>query len=176
MFVVRGRPTVEQMMPHFLDFLGPRDTILLAHNAPFDLGFLAMALTRLGIAFPSHNIFDTLDMARRLYPAWPSHRLEHVATRQNVANSAAHRALSDARLVKEIFLAMLQHVPTVRTMADPGWLWPTLTFANASVCAIEPPAGFAVLTTTMTEKCAITIIYERATQPSRIRPVILQVL
>jgi DNA polymerase III subunit epsilon len=64
MFMVRGRPTVEQMMPHFLDFLGPRDTILLAHDAPFDLGFLAMALIRLGIAYPPRDVFDMLDMTR----------------------------------------------------------------------------------------------------------------
>jgi hypothetical protein len=41
--IVRGKPTVEQIMPHFIDFLGEADTILLAHNALFDLGFLAMA-------------------------------------------------------------------------------------------------------------------------------------
>jgi DNA polymerase III alpha subunit (gram-positive type) len=100
--------------------VGESDTILLAHNAPFDLSFLAMALTRWGIVYPPHSVFDTLDIARRLHSVWSSHRLEYVAARQNVANRAEHRALSGARLVKEILLAMLQHVPTVRTMADPG--------------------------------------------------------
>jgi DNA polymerase-3 subunit epsilon len=65
--MVRGQPTVEQVIPHFIEFLGVPDTILLAHNAPFALGFLAMALTRLGIAYPLHTLFDTLDMTRRLY-------------------------------------------------------------------------------------------------------------
>src|ERR1700752_4632657 len=69
--MVRGQPTLEQVIPQFIEFLGHRATILLAHNAPFDLGFLAMALTRLGIAYPPHYIFDTLDMARQLYPTWP---------------------------------------------------------------------------------------------------------
>jgi DNA polymerase-3 subunit epsilon len=96
------------------------NTILLAHNAPFDLGFLAMALTRLGIVYPPHDVFDTLDIARRLYPAWHSHSLENVAARLKIANGAEHRALSDARLVKEIFLAMLRRTPTIRTMSDMG--------------------------------------------------------
>ena len=61
--MVRGQPTVEQVIPQFIEFLGAPDTILLAHNALFDLGFLAMALTRLGIACPPHSVFDTLEMA-----------------------------------------------------------------------------------------------------------------
>jgi DNA polymerase III alpha subunit (gram-positive type) len=53
------------------------------------------------------HLFDTLDMTRRLYPTCPSHSLEHVVTRLNVVNGAAHRVLVDACLVKEIFLTML---------------------------------------------------------------------
>jgi hypothetical protein len=43
-------------------FLGSPDTILLAHNATFDLGFLGVALTKLGQAFPPHAVVDTLDL------------------------------------------------------------------------------------------------------------------
>jgi DNA polymerase III epsilon subunit family exonuclease len=162
--MVRGQPTVEQVIPHFIEFLGAPDTILLAHNALFDLGFLAMALTRLGIAYLPHYVFDTLDMARRLYPTWPSHSLEHVASRLNVANGSAHRALSDAYLVKEIFLAMLNDRPTVKTIADVTRVSQPLTFADAQVCAVEPPPGFEMLTTAIAERCMITIVYERGWQ------------
>jgi predicted DNA-binding transcriptional regulator YafY len=81
-----------------------------------------------------------------------------------VANGAEHRALSDARLVKDVFLAMLQHAPTVRTIADLEHLSPPLTFAEASVSSIEPPKGFEALAMAMTERCAITIIYDRGWQ------------
>ena len=151
-------------MPQFIEFLGESDTILLAHNAPFDLGFLAMALTRLGIAYPPHSVFDTLEMARRLYPAWPSHSLEHGAARLKVANRAEHRALSDARLVKDIFLAMLQHTPTLKRLSELMRVSQPLTFADAPVYAIDPPAGFEALTMAMTEQCAITIVYEHGWQ------------
>ena len=158
--MVRRKPTIEHVLPPFIEFLGESDTIVLAHNAPFDLGFLAMALTRLGIVYPLHSLFDTLEMARRLYPTWPSHSLEHVAMRLNVASRAEHRALSDARLVKEIFLAMLKDIPTVKTIADVMCVSQPLTFADATVFAIEPPPGFEALTTALSERCAITIVYE----------------
>jgi DNA polymerase III subunit epsilon len=171
--MVRGKPTIEHVLPQFIEFLGHHDTILLAHNAPFDLGFLAMALTRLRITYPPHYLLDTLDMARRLYPAWPSHSLEYVATRLKVANRAEHRALSDARLVKDIFLAVLQHVPAVRTITDLARFSLPLTFADAPVFAIEPPPGFEALTTALSERCAITIVYEHGwqrPQPRMITP------
>jgi DNA polymerase III epsilon subunit family exonuclease len=162
--MVRGQPTIEQILPSFIEFFGNPDTILLAHNAPFDLGFLAMAVARLGIVFPTHSLFDTLDMTRRLYPTWPSHSLEHVASRLNVANAAEHRALPNARLVKDIFLEMMRRTPTLKTIADLGHLSPPLTFADAPVCAIKAPAGFEALTTAMSEQCAITIVYEHGWQ------------
>jgi DNA polymerase III epsilon subunit family exonuclease len=56
--MVRRKPTIEHVLPQFIEFLGESDTILLAHNAPFDLSFLAMALIRLGIAYPPHHVFD----------------------------------------------------------------------------------------------------------------------
>jgi DNA polymerase III subunit epsilon len=171
--MVRGKPTIEHVLPQFIEFLGHHDTILLAHNALFDLGFLAMALTRLRITYPPHYLLDTLHMARRLYPAWPSHSLEYVATRLKVAKRAEHRALSDARLVKDIFLAVLQHVPAVRTITDLARFSLPLTFADAPVFAIEPPPGFEALTTALSERCAITIVYEHGwqrPQPRMITP------
>jgi DNA polymerase III subunit epsilon len=171
--MVRGQPTVEQVIPYFIEFLGAPDTILLAHNALFDLGFLAMALTRLGIAYPPHDVCDTLEIARRLYPTRPNHSLEHIVTRLNVANRAEHRALSDARLVKDVFLAMLRHTLTIETIADLVPLSPLRTFANAPVCSIEPPSGFEVLSAAIAQRCTITIIYEHGgqrPQPRMITP------
>jgi DNA polymerase III epsilon subunit len=171
--MVRRKPTIEHVLPQFIEFLGESDTILLAHNAPFDLGFLAMALIRLGIACPPHDVFDTLAMARQLYPTWPSHSLAHVAMRLNVASRAEHRALSDALLVKDVFLAMLRHTPTLKTFADVMRVSPPLTFADAPVYAIDPPAGFETLATAITEQCTITIIYEHGwqrPQPRTITP------
>jgi DNA polymerase III epsilon subunit family exonuclease len=163
--MVRGQPSIDHVLPPFIEFLGTPDTILLAHNAPFDLGFLAMALIRLGIAFPLHDLFDTLDMARRLYPTWPGHSLEHVAMRLNVANGPKHRALSDARLVKDVFLELLRRTPTIKTITDLVRISPLLTFADGPVITIAPPPGFEALTTALSERCAITVTYDHGSQP-----------
>jgi DNA polymerase III epsilon subunit len=171
--MVRRKPTIEHVLPQFIEFLGESDTILLAHHAPFDLSFLAMALTRLGLAYPLHSLFDTLEMARRLYPIWHSHRLENVAARLKSANRAEHRALSDARLVKDVFLAMLRRTPTLTKISEFMHVSQPLTFADARVCAIEPPSGFEAISTAIAERCTITIIYEHGSPrpgPRKITP------
>ena len=68
---------------------------------------------------------------------------------------AEHRALSDARLVKDVFLAMLRRTPTVKAIADLMRVSQLLRFADAPVCIIEPPAGFEALSTAITERCAM---------------------
>jgi DNA polymerase III subunit epsilon len=157
--MVRGQPPIDVVLPSLLDFLGTDDSILLAHNAPFDLGFLSMALARLKMTAPPHRLFDTLDLTRRLYPTWPSHALERVATTLKVATGAQHRALADARLVKEVFLKILRSRPAVRTVADLARLSPPLSFAEAPVLPIEPPARFAPLALALVEGSALTIVY-----------------
>jgi hypothetical protein len=61
-----------------------------------------------------------------------------------IAHGAEHHVLADAYLVKDIFLAMLKDIPTVKTIADVMRVFPPLTFADAPVCAIEPSSGFDV--------------------------------
>jgi DNA polymerase III epsilon subunit-like protein len=72
--MVQGQPTIKHVLPRFIEFLGPPDTILLAHNAPFDLGFLVMALIRLGIAYPV-GPKNSCMLAKGLNACWDSPRL-----------------------------------------------------------------------------------------------------
>jgi DNA polymerase III epsilon subunit-like protein len=82
---------------------------------------------------------------------------------------AEHRALSDARLVRDVFLELLRRTPTVKSIADLVRISPLLTFADAPFCAIKAPTGFEALTTAMAEQCAITIAYERGWQRPQAR-------
>jgi DNA polymerase III epsilon subunit-like protein len=81
------------------------------------------------------DVFDTLDMARRLYPTGPSHSLEHVAARLKIAHTTEHWALSDARLIKGTFLAMLKDIPIVKTIDAVTGVSPPRTFTDAPVFA-----------------------------------------
>ena len=62
--MVAGSPRLDQALPAFLEF--SRGSVLVAHNAPFDLGFLKAGCARLGTAWPGNDSVDTARLARRV--------------------------------------------------------------------------------------------------------------
>ncbi len=99
---VANAPPVGRVVPEFLSFLG--DTVLLAHNAPFDLGFLRAALLGLGLAEVENPVVDTQALAMRAFPRRKSYGLQNLATELGLPPNRAHRALDDAMMCMRLFL------------------------------------------------------------------------
>ncbi|MEL6346503.1 MAG: exonuclease domain-containing protein [Myxococcota bacterium] len=119
--MVADSPTFADVLPWLRPLFS--DAVLLAHNAPFDLGFLAAECARLDAPAPQPAaVVDTLDMARHIFRL-PSCRLQAIAKRIGLPHHGAHRALADARATLAIFRHMLPHVtpdgvPTVSALQD----------------------------------------------------------
>ncbi len=104
--MLKGQPAPQMVWPAFLKFAGGAP--LVAHNAPFDTGFLRHELGRLGLALNNH-VHCSLKMSRRKFPRLPSHHLEVVARHvlgDIPEDCRLHRALGDARLLARVWLAM----------------------------------------------------------------------
>ena len=100
------KPVFSSVVDLFLEFIG--DAPLVIHNAPFDMGFLNMELTRHGFKnLPMSRAVDTLPMARRKFPGAPA-SLDALCKRFGVDNSARdyHGALLDAELLAEVYLEL----------------------------------------------------------------------
>ena len=117
--MAHGMPTVAEVLPRFLEFLGGSEAILLAHNASFDIGFLGLAMAKLRIPFPANPVIDTLDLSRKYVRGLRSHRLEEVARHFGVAENEDHRGLSDARLALADYRTLADADPSmIRQRAD----------------------------------------------------------
>ena len=94
--MLRGAPSQAGAIRAFLDFAGDRP--LAAHNADFDMGFIAAGCRRMGRAFTNTSI-DTLILAQNLLPQLSKHKLDIVAGHLNLPAFNHHRAYDDAATV-----------------------------------------------------------------------------
>jgi DNA polymerase III epsilon subunit family exonuclease len=98
--MVRGRPTIEQVLPQFVSFLG--EAVPVAHNAPFDVGFLCYDISRLHLKAAERPILDTCAIPKKVLPQLSSYSLENLARDLQIRSDLFHRALADARVCMQI--------------------------------------------------------------------------
>ena len=105
--MLRGKPIFAGIAHEMMAFLGEAE--IIAHNAPFDFGFLDAELLRAGHPrLDRARMVDSLDIAKRRYPGLPN-SLDALCRRLGVDNSmrTSHNALLDVKLLAEVFLQLM---------------------------------------------------------------------
>lgn len=104
--MVKGAPKFREVVLDFLDFIG--DSVLVAHNAPFDMRFLNHEI---GIVYEKYRLVNphlcTVQLSRKLLPHIENHRLNTVAEYFSISLINHHRASEDARATAHIFINLL---------------------------------------------------------------------
>lgn len=102
--MVVGQPTIGDVLPAFHAFA--HDTVLVAHNAAFDMRFLQLKEKSTGVVF-DQPVLDTLLLSALIHPNQDSHRLEAIAERFDVPVIGRHTAMGDAMVTAEVFIKLL---------------------------------------------------------------------
>ncbi|MDU5543966.1 MAG: PolC-type DNA polymerase III, partial [Clostridium perfringens] len=97
--MVNGQPTIDEVLPKFMEFVG--DSVLVAHNAAFDVGFIKKNLMDMGKTL-KNPVMDTVPLARYLYPDLKKVKLNLVAKHLGISLENHHRAVDDAKATAEI--------------------------------------------------------------------------
>lgn len=156
-------PQPEAVLPRLLKFMeGPR-VVLVAHNAPFDLAFISMALSRMGQRPPALPVLDTRLMARDLFPALSGYSLEQVAAHFDLKLPNHHRALPDADAVRVVFCHMLDYLEEEEFAQLPSRIR-VLTFEDVAMAPAQAPPGFEELARALEEGLDLVIRYEGGTK------------
>src|SRR3954471_1594066 len=108
--MVAAAPRIGAVLPGFLEFA--RGAVLVAHNAPFDLGFLKAACAESGMAWPAAASVDTAVLARRLLnrDEVPNCKLATLAPYFSATTSPTHRALDDARATVDVLHGLFERL------------------------------------------------------------------
>ena len=115
--LLKGQPTINKVLPHFYKFA--ENSVLVAHNAAFDMRFLELQEEKTGLVF-NNPVLDTLLLSSVIHPNQDTHSLDGVAERLNVTIIGRHTALGDAIVTGEVFVKMipLLEAQGIYTLAD----------------------------------------------------------
>ncbi len=111
--MVRFAPIIDEIFPTFLEFCGSSsESILVAHNAPFDLGFLKMASKELEYEWPAYKVVDTVRLARMVLSREEvvDCKLGTLASFFNTEIKPTHRALDDAQTTVEVLHKLFERL------------------------------------------------------------------
>lgn len=115
--MVRNAETIDKVFPELLEFI--KDSVLVAHNAEFDVGFLRHVARELGYEF-DFTYLDTLSLAYELFPEYKTYKLGRIAKNLGIKVDVAHRALDDVDTTVKVFKVMLDMLKErgVNTLED----------------------------------------------------------
>lgn len=102
--MVKDAETIQQVFPKILTFM--EGSVLVAHNAPFDMGFLKQNAKILGYEF-DYTYLDTLSLAKDLFPDYKKYKLGKIAENLGIKVEVAHRALDDVDTTVKVFHVMM---------------------------------------------------------------------
>ena len=106
-------PVIDEILPGFLEFAGSaEETVIVAHNAPFDLSFLKSAAKELDLDWPKFKTLDTVTIARQVLSKEdvPNCKLSTLAQFFGTKTEPNHRALDDAKATTEILHGFIERL------------------------------------------------------------------
>lgn len=105
--MVSSEKEIDEILPEFLEF--SKGSILVAHNAEFDVGFIKSKSNELGLSFDPVYM-DTMFISRAINPKFKNHKLDTLTKNYQVSLLNHHRASDDAKATAEVFIKMLQQI------------------------------------------------------------------
>ena len=168
--MVEGAPVLADKLADFHKFIS--DGFILAHHAPFDLGFLAWEFEKARMMLPSNPAFCTSLLSRAINADVSNHRLATLAVHFGIEAGAAHRALDDARTCLLVALKYFEKLGAEAKLSDIFGIQNVhLPWTRFSVDSLTERDHFRTMVRALRDKREIVIVYESGSRPGEPRKV-----
>jgi DNA polymerase-3 subunit epsilon len=174
--MVSDAPTIDQKIAQFRDFIGGSGSspslgpILIAHHAPFDLGFVSIEFEKKGLVLPNLPVICSSLLSRRLFPESKNHRLQTLIDFFGFERGSAHRAYDDAVACLGVGLKCFEKVGVESTLESVttiqgGPLW----WERFSMKALENDSRYKALMVGSQEQWVMNMVYSSGSSPGESR-------
>lgn len=168
--MVESAPTLDLKLAEFHKFIS--DGFILAHHAPFDMGFLAWEFEKARLLLPENPVFCTSLLSRAINADVGNHRLATLAKHFGIEAGAAHRALDDSRTCLNVALKYFEKLGREAKISDLLTVQHVpLTWPRFSIDALTEKEHFRILVRALRDKREVNITYVAGSRPGQSRKV-----
>jgi DNA polymerase-3 subunit epsilon len=168
--MLEGAPSIASVTRQFREFVG--DGFVMAHHAPFDLGFMALEIEKAKLNLPEAPAFCTSILSRRAFPQSANHRLQTLIAFFQLPQGQAHRALDDAKACLEVGLRVFEKLGPDKTIQEIlDYQTTQLEWSQFSTQALRTNPVFVTLLTALEQKNDVQIVYQGGSRPGQSRTV-----
>lgn len=165
--MVANAPLMKDQILPFCEFI--QDSLLIAHHAPFDLGFIAPEIEKAGIAFPNNVHFCSSLISRALLHT-TNHKLQTLVKELNLVGGDAHRAYDDAYACLQVFFKATEKldfasIEKLKTVQAKKLSWSDYTLFNKTSEQIKS------IVDAIQKQKTIQIVYEGGQSKNKLRPI-----
>lgn len=168
--MVTHAPRIEEVVPGLAQFLN--GSVLIAHHAPFDLGFLVPEYENLKIYLPKEPVLCTSLLSRKVIRESSNHKLQTLVRLLNLDGGQAHRALDDAKTCLLVALECLKRLGEETSLQQALEIQgQKLAWADYSLDALLEHSRFQHLMRAIKDQKTVDLVYEGGSRPGRSRVV-----
>lgn len=169
--MLANAPEVKDVIVKFHQFLG--DAILIAHHAPFDMGFLACEFERYLLSLPAPSVLCTALLSRKALPTSPNHRLQTLIQFLGLPQGQAHRALDDAEACLQVALRCFTKIGENAKLEDIYKFQATeLKWTDYSLERLAESEAMMALISSIQKKTQVEMVYKGGSRPGQPRVVV----
>lgn len=168
--MVESAPRLEEKLSDFHRFID--NGYVLAHHAPFDMGFLAWEFEKARLPLPGRQVFCTSLLSRAINFDVRNHRLATLAEHFGINAGAAHRALDDARTCLDVALKYFEKLgPEAKVSDIQSVQGSALSWSRFSIEELFEREHMRLLVRSLRDRREVHITYEAGSRPGQSRKV-----